>query len=813
MKKRTLLLTALCLIPFLHSGIISGQGILPVSSQEEAKPAEADTLPPQPFPAIGINSEFDKTNQLLNESGAKHLSQETATAFRTEADTLFAQIQGFLLDTSSNSLKDLSSRELDQLNFRAQFFTDQISNLQNRLSGISDELESSLMSLQRNREQWRLTRDQREEGMTLESRIERIGTTISQIDSVSSLLQSDLDLILKMQDQLAVNRSKLDRLMSAVRDQRQVLGQNLLIRDSPGFFEDLTNLHGSGLMNTHIQEFRRSVEADVAILKSNYLKRVIIALVLMFSLLAFTYWFKTNHHRIVAEAYSEQLKPHLVFINSPVAFTLFVSGLLIRLLIPDLPQTFYAANLLILMIPMAILMIRIYGAVFRTWIVVLVITLIINLLYELIYHPGVLMRIGVLAFAMVGIWLFQWVLKRKPFSGMIRHRFLEGSFRVLVIVFAVMQFLSIIANLVGTVHLAEFLALIPLQITILAIAIQLATRVADTLLFLILSSNYVQRLNVFREEFQLISRKGKWLTDFLLLLVFISFALRILRVRDQFFAWGHGILSDGIKLGAVNITLGSILVFFFVIWLSIIISRIISMILEKDVFTRVKTGKGIPDTIILLLKIALITGGFFLAAAAAGMKLTNLSIVLGAFSVGIGFGLQNIFNNLVSGLILAVERPINVGDVVQVGELVGTVQTIGFRSSRVRSFDGAEVIVPNGNLISNEMINWTLSDSYRRMDIRVGVAYGTDPERVLKLMKEVAANHELVNKNPEPRAYFIEFGDSSLNFRLLAWVNMDHRLEVESEINVLINKRLKEEGIEIPFPQRDLHIRSDDTKS
>jgi potassium-dependent mechanosensitive channel len=813
MKKRTHLLTALCLIPFLHSGPVSGQGILPVKSQEETKQAVADTLPPQPFPVIGITSEFDKTNQLLTESGGKHLSQETVAALRTETDTLFAQIQGFLLDSSSYSLKDLSSRELDQISFRSQFFTDQISVLQNRLSGISDGLESSLMDLQRNREQWRLTRDQREEGMTLESRLERIGTTISQIDSVSSLLQGDLDLILEMQDQLAGSRAKLDRLMSAVSQQKQVLGQNLLNRDSPGFFKDLANLHGSGLINSHIQEFRRSVEADVAILKSNYMKRVIIALVLMFSLLVFTYWFKTHYRRIVAEAYSDQLKPHLVFINSPVAFTLFVSGLLIRLLIPDLPQTFYAVNLLILMIPMAILMIRIYGTVFRAWIIVLVITLIINLLYELIYQPGGLMRIGIFAFTLVGIWLFLWVYKRKPFSGMIRHRFLVGGFRVLVIVFAVMQFLSIIANLVGTVHLAEFLALIPLQITLLAIAIQLATRVADTLLFLILSSNYAQRLNVLREEFQLIYKKGKWLTDFLLLLVFLSFALRILRIRDQVFAWGHGILSDGIKLGAVNITLGSILVFLFVIWLSIIISRIISRIMEKDVFTRVKTGKGIPDTIILLLKIALISGGFFLAAASAGMKLTNLSIVLGAFSVGIGFGLQNIFNNLVSGLILAVERPINVGDVVEVGELVGIVQGIGFRSSRVRSFDGAEVIVPNGNLISNEMINWTLSDSYRRMDIRVGVAYGTDPERVLKLMKEVAANHELVNKNPEPRSYFIEFGDSSLNFRLLAWVNMDHRLEVESELNVLINKRLKEEGIEIPFPQRDLHIRSDDTKS
>jgi len=192
--------------------------------------------------------------------------------------------------------------------------------------------------------------------------------------------------------------------------------------------------------------------------------------------------------------------------------------------------------------------------------------------------------------------------------------------------------------------------------------------------------------------------------------------------------------------------------------------------------------------------------------------LTNLSIVLGAFSVGIGFGLQNIFNNMVSGLILAFERPINVGDVVQVGQLMGTVRSIGLRSSKVKSFDGAEVIVPNGNLISNEMINWTLSDSNRRMDIRIGVAYGTDPEKVLGIMERIAEEHKDVRKKPKPKGYFLEFGDSSLNFRLLAWVNLDNRLEVESEINVQINKKLAEAGIEIPFPQRDLHIRSDATK-
>jgi small-conductance mechanosensitive channel len=194
------------------------------------------------------------------------------------------------------------------------------------------------------------------------------------------------------------------------------------------------------------------------------------------------------------------------------------------------------------------------------------------------------------------------------------------------------------------------------------------------------------------------------------------------------------------------------------------------------------------------------------------MKLTNLSIVLGAFSVGTGFGLQNIFNNMVSGIILAFERPINVGDIVQVGELIGTVRSIGLRSSKVLSFDGAEVIVPNGNLISNEMINWTLSDAHRRMDLRVGVAYGSDPEKVIALMEQVAAKHQGVLKTPAPRGYFIEFGDSSLNFRLLAWVLLDNRLVVESELLVEINKKLAEAGIEIPFPQRDLHIRSDATR-
>ena len=159
MKMRTLLLTVLYLIPLMQPVFLVAQGIQPANNQEEARQVEADTLPPQPFPGIGITSEFENTSRLLSESAGKHLSQETVAAFRTEADTLSAQIQGFLIDTSNYSLKEISTRELDQLNFRAQYFTDQIDALQGRLSGISDELESVLMGLQKNRERWRLTQE------------------------------------------------------------------------------------------------------------------------------------------------------------------------------------------------------------------------------------------------------------------------------------------------------------------------------------------------------------------------------------------------------------------------------------------------------------------------------------------------------------------------------------------------------------------------------------------------------------------------------------------------------------------------------
>jgi len=216
-----------------------------------------------------------------------------------------------------------------------------------------------------------------------------------------------------------------------------------------------------------------------------------------------------------------------------------------------------------------------------------------------------------------------------------------------------------------------------------------------------------------------------------------------------------------------------------------------------------------PNTIALLFRYTIITLALVAAASAAGIKWNNLTIILGALSVGIGFGLQNIFNNLVSGLILLLERPIKIGDTIEVGPLIGIVKSIGIRASNVQTVDGAEIIVPNGNLVSNEVINWTLNDKRRRIEILAGVAYGSDPHQVHGLCVKILSEHPEVVKSPAPIVLFNNLGESSLEFRLLFWTeNFDEWVRIRSEVMFSIYITFKEKGIVIPFPQRDINIKS-----
>jgi len=241
------------------------------------------------------------------------------------------------------------------------------------------------------------------------------------------------------------------------------------------------------------------------------------------------------------------------------------------------------------------------------------------------------------------------------------------------------------------------------------------------------------------------------------------------------------------------------------------LAKALTFILQRFLLPRLPLQRGMAYAISTVTHYVLLLSVAVVAIAAVGVDLNRFTVLTGVIGVGLGFGLQNVVNNFVSGLILLFERPIHLGDTIDVGGLVGTVRRIGARSSTVLTLQGAEVIVPNSNLLSNQVVNWTLSSQWRRVDVPVRVAYGTDPECVLKLLVEVAETNPGVLRQRPPLAYFLGFGDSALNFELRFWsAEQATWFQLQSEVAIAVAKALQKAGIEIPFPQQDLHVRSFD---
>ncbi|WP_462251034.1 mechanosensitive ion channel family protein [Ekhidna sp.] len=267
------------------------------------------------------------------------------------------------------------------------------------------------------------------------------------------------------------------------------------------------------------------------------------------------------------------------------------------------------------------------------------------------------------------------------------------------------------------------------------------------------------------------------------------------------------------KLGDSNITLGTILYFIIGFIILNYIARRFKSLLVNQILVKANMDKGARNSIGLISRVMIMFIGSIFIIQSAGIDMSSLSLLAGALGVGIGFGLQNITDNFISGIIILFEKPIKVGDRIVVGDTEGDVINISVRATTILTNENVSIIVPNSEFISSRVINWSHNDRNIRFDIPVGVSYQEDPVEVRNVLLDVARENEHVLKTPAPHVFFDEFGDSSLNFTLAIWTSTytDKPRKLKSELYFSIFEKLKEKGIEIPFPQRDIHIKSQPT--
>lgn len=673
------------------------------------------------------------------------------------------------------------------------------------LKGHASRFDGELRGFESERELWQLTREGARERELPPPVLQEIEDTVAAIDSAAGEVRTIRDRVLELQAEISKTRVTAEEMLDRLREETARRRRVVLGVDSPPLWRAFEVPGVDGSFSQQLRAMWRknsgSIRSYVVEEKAGLLRHLLFLLALVGLLVV---------ARGKAQLWVQQdrsLERTLGVLERPLAAALIVAILLRDLFHPEAPLAWLDLLGLVLALAALRLFRLLTGAALRPLAYFLALLLLLQIATELAPDGNLIDRLLLLVASVAGASTAGWVhrkMTREPPSiprGWYRAVLLGSRLAMALFV------ASVAANLIGAVGFASVLTMETLSALFAAVILWISAVVLHAVVRVVLLAGVARRFGLVRLHADEVRRALFRLVDGAAVIGWFVIVLDGIGLLAPGAGWLRRALDTQLRLGEITIVPGDILLFAVVVWISFKLSQLIRISLDSDVYPRFALPRGVPGAINRLTHYALIVIGVMFAATAVGLDFTRLTFVIGALGVGIGFGLQNVVNNFVSGLILLFERPIRIGDRVELSQLSGTVERIGIRASVVRTWQGAEVIVPNANLISSEVINWTLSDERRRMEITVGVAYGTDPEVVLRLLLDVARDHPEVLDDPEPAGLFTGFGQSSLDFELRAWTTEDF-VRVSSDLRVAINRRLAEAGIEIPFPQRDLHLRS-----
>jgi len=723
----------------------------------------------------------------------------------TDVEATEQVIDSWVDDDTRQLEGPISSDRVEELEARWTKRSGDFSGWGSQLTERVQELSDNLARLDELEGPWEATREKSSMHDLAEAVVERIRVVLAEIAKTRSQIQVERNAVLTLQDRVVNLVERSSTVLLQTRKIRREQQQNLMVVDSvplwtavwrswqddekrPGLRESIANAAGQ------TEAYVRANEARVV----GFILWII-AMALVVGVL------RARTVNWLAE--DPSLVPMSASLSKPLSGGFLLGALVFPWVFADRPAVVAALMSLVTVPPMIRFLSPVVTASVRRGLYVLAVWMLIDLLRNHLVPATVPNRLLLfvedvaIMGAMFG--LLRSGSLREPDAAAKWVRAIGPGLRVSLAILAA----AVFANAVGNVSLARMLTNTLRFGLFAAGALIAAAHVIEFIVAAGLRTGVARRLRMVRFHDSLIRERLLWIFRVGLIAFWFVVILRRLQITDFVRGYASWILDTSIGAGDFELTLGDLVGAVLVFFVTVYLARFTRFVLEEDVLPRANLPRGVPYTVSVLAGYGIILLGSFASVAAAGIDMSRFALVLSALSVGIGIGLQDVVNNFVSGLILLFERPLKVGDTVEVAEVRGEIRHIGLRSSTVRTWDGSEVVIPNSRFIADQFTNWTLSDHIRRIEIAVGVAYGSDPVRVIEILTSVAESEPRVMTDPAPRVIMIGFGDSSLDFSVRIWTSdIDNWTQLRSDVIIEIGARLAAEGIVIPFPQRDLHI-------
>ena len=786
---------AIRIVLLIILALVSSGGTAPgqPASGSPAKPNPAPTS----IPLAKVPLEAQSALASLQEIDANvSKDQSSADGSARSLSDLTSEIDARIADDTRLLTTSPSLDVLYRLKLAWEKFGVRLSVSAHELTQHSSSLEEQLVRLDQLNKTWQATLQSAKQPQTPPPVLQSVQSVVDSVERTQQAAESGRDHVLTLQSHLSEQEARVRRALSLIEQAETRALQNIFVRDSQPIWSLQTSLSTEWQKHSG-ESFSSQLKTSIAFSKRLPFTFLIHALFIVLVATAL-HWMRRRIRKLAEE--KPDLERALPILDLPVSTAFALSMLLVPLIYDQAPRLIIAIMGAVTIIPTALVLRRLLDRHSYPILNAIVIMYFVGQLRILAASLPVLARFIFLGQILGAAVFLVWVLRswHLPAEAAETHGRVWRTIRAIAKIGLIILPAAFLVNIFGYVNFGNLLGIIFLRSAYIAAMLYTAIRIIEGLIIIALQVRPLGSLRVISLHRQMIQRRTCRVLEFLAFLFWLNVLLSFFGLRTPLIASTEAALNANLAIGSFSITPGHILAFLIAVWASFLVSKFLRFVLEEDVYHHLHLGRGIPYAISTMLHYVILLLGFFVALGALGIDLTKVTILAGAFSVGIGFGLQNVINNFVSGLILLFERPIKVGDVIEVGGNVGEVSRIGIRASVIRTADGSEVIVPNGSLISSQVTNWTFSDRQRAVEISVNVAGGADPQRVVELLKSTAAAHPGVTKEPSPQVYVTNFSAGAVTFQLRAWTDRhEDWAQLRSDLSVAVNEALAREKIAI----------------